>query len=111
MQQTAQMSFDFVLERDLNFEIEGKFSQGKLRVGGIERNPAADGDALWICYWSLDEIHPARGKIYGVDPLDAFLNCTQFLKSLIERHKAIGYRVWWNEVGDDGGLTEPVEQQ
>jgi hypothetical protein len=102
------MSFDFVIERELNFEIEGKRSRGKLRVGGIEKANATDTEALWVCYWSLDEIHPTKGRIYGVDPLDSFLSCTQFLKTLIDQHKAIGYRVWWNEEGDDAGLVAAV---
>jgi hypothetical protein len=101
-------SFNFTLEREVSIEIRGRRSTGKLRVGGIEKTDSADPDGFWVCYWSLDEIHPSVGKIYGVDALDALLNCIQFLRTLIERHKEAGYRVWWNAEGDDAGLVPPV---
>ena len=104
-------SFSFTMERELQFEVGGRRSVGKLRIGGIEKTDAGDPDAFWSCCWSLDEIHPTKGKIYGIDPLDAFLNCIQFLKLLIERHKESGYRVWWNAEGDDGGLCSPNESK
>jgi hypothetical protein len=105
--EVSMISFNFTLERDLHFEIGGRRSTGKLRVGKIEKTDRADPGGFWVCYWSLDEIHPSEGKIYGVDALDSFLNCIQFLQMLVARHKAAGYRVWWNVEGDDAGLVPP----
>ncbi|SRR6266404_9800372 len=101
-------ALNFTLERNLNFEIAGQRSVGKLKVGGIEKCDGAGVGGFWVCYWSLDEIHPNRGRIYGVDALDAFLNCIQFLKVLIARHEELGYRIWWNEAGDEAGLVAPA---
>lgn len=95
--------------REMHFRIKGVESLGRLLVGGIEECKSEAKRGFWVCYWSLSNIHPEKGKIYGVDPLDALLNCIQFIIRLIEHHKEVGYEVWWNTEGDVGGLVPPVE--
>lgn len=96
---------DIGFTRELHFRIRGVESLGLLCIGGIEKCLTEQNNSLWLCYWSLSQIHPEKGKIYGVDPLDAFLNCTQFIICLITEHKEAGYEVWWNVEGDHAGLT------
>ena len=95
---------DFSITRVLQFEIRGKYSTGKLYIGGLRRDSEEE-DGFWACDWSLDEIHPKVGKINGIDGLDALLNCVLFVTNLIQRHASIGYEIWWHEKGDMAGLS------
>jgi hypothetical protein len=90
-------------ERKLHIRSDGRETMGLLRIGSPDPQ-VRNGKGFSVCYWSFAEIHPEIGKIYGLDPLDAFLNCVDFIRQLIQKHKTIGSTVWWQEEGDDGGL-------
>jgi hypothetical protein len=100
---------EITFSRKLHFRVRGVKSQGLLCIGGVEKCKDKKKDGFWVCYWSLFKIHPEKGKIYGVDALDAFLNCIQFIIRLIEEHRKAGYEVWWNVKGDLAGLTSVRE--
>ena len=69
---------DFSLQRELNTCIDKGIKSAFLRIGGIRHVPA-DGKKCecWECHWSLPLLYPTEGKVLGVDPLDALLNCLQ----------------------------------
>ena len=96
---------EFKIERQLSFRVRGQLKSGKLCIGGLQKDSRSERDSPWICFWSLSEIHPETGNIYGEDPLDALLNCVRFLINLIEKHKSNGIEVWWNREGDLARLT------
>src|SRR4051812_19588600 len=93
---------NFTIKREINVAAKGEIFMGDLTVGGIE--VAKSDDSKWVCYWSFPVIHPKVAVIYGADPLDALFNCIQFLIVLIEKHKKIGYEIWWLEKEDNAGL-------
>ncbi len=93
----------FRVTREINIRFHGIESKATIAIGGLQ---ATDKPDWWICYWSIDVIHPEQGKIYGVDAMDALFNCMRFIVDLIKDHIAIGYEVWWEVQGDEGGFVQ-----
>jgi len=101
----AKSTSKITLERTLSFVIRGEIVTGKLFVGDLEW---AEDKQHWICHWSISHIHPEIGRLYGKDPLDAFVKTLDFLSSLIRGSELDGLQVWWFEKGDHAGLTFPL---
>ena len=76
--------------------------KGHLKIGLPIENEAPRG--TWTCRASLSIINEKGIRIHGEDPLDALVNAVSFLRNLIEKHKPIGYAVWWLREGDDALL-------
>jgi hypothetical protein len=100
--------FTFRIQRELHFRIRGVSSRGVLALGGLKQEASGGREGGWTCFWSLDNIHPKVGKIYGEDPLGALLNCINFLTTLIKEHEDLGWQIWWLQEGDRGGLGDMV---
>ncbi len=92
--------------RDLVFIRGERRSSGRATISVPVACAEEAGKApCWYCIFTLSEISPVPGKAYGEDPLDAFLSAIRQIRSLIKAHAELGYRVWWNSEGDDGGFA------
>ena len=98
---------EFRLERELQFRIGGEHSTGKLFVGDLTWQ---EDRKRWACHWSLAQVHPEVGRLYGADPLDALTATLDFLSSLIRGSEDDGLIVWWQTEGDHAGLTFPMSE-
>jgi|SRR5882762_3672686 len=96
---------DLRLERTLTFVIRSEVRAGSLFVGDLQW---AETKNKWVCHWSISHIHPEMGRMYGSDPLDAFIKTLDFLSSLIRGSELDGLQIWWRERGDHAGMTFPL---
>jgi hypothetical protein len=90
-------------ERELNFTRSGITQKGRLVISQIEYQEDRD---AWACYWSLDFIKPYASRVYGADPLDSLLSALWAASDVIRESGIPELQVWWQQVGDNGGLQE-----
>jgi hypothetical protein len=91
--------------RKLNVRIRGRDVHGEITISPPKLKPGTKAYApAWVCLCTVTPIDKSPSEICGEDPLDAVLNCIRFIARLIEKHKPLGYRVWWLHNGDDGGF-------
>lgn len=101
---TSETAFELV--RDVHIRVRGRHRRGKLVIGAPKRKPHNGKLApTWACSYAITGIDDVGTEICGEDPLDALVNCLRFVRKLIEKHKSIGYEVWWLEEGDNGCLA------
>ena len=96
-------------ERELNIGFrDNPTHKGKLVIGEIvfvkERNQ-------WGCFWFIDNIHTARSKIYGDDPLHALTACLDFVSTFIRGTELDGWTIFWQKPGDHGGFEFPMSEK
>ncbi|SRR6266550_3978332 len=95
-------TIDVRFERELQFMIRGERKTGTLFVGDLRYDSER---RRWGCHWSLSFVHPEIGRLFGDDPLDAFVTTLDFVSSLIRGSEQDGLVVWWRYEGDHAGLT------
>src|SRR5579859_5901107 len=89
--------------RKLNFRLcERSWSGNAVISGPVEEPAKGDHLACWYCFFELSEICPIPGKVYGEDSIDAFINALKQIHTLIQKHRELGYEVWWETEGDGG---------
>ena len=98
-------STDLAFERELTFVIRNERQKGRIFDGNPEWLEQKN---KWACHWSISHIHPELGRMYGLDPLDAFTKTLDFLSSLIRGSEQDGLQIWWREPGDHAGITFPL---
>jgi hypothetical protein len=93
---------DFQFERPLHFVIAGRHETGHVRIGPIEKMESGK----WACYWSISQVHPEPGRLWGDDPLQAFNRVMHVVGRLLRGSEEDGLVVWWQFEGDHGGFDD-----
>ena len=91
----------FELRRTLNLSEHGGVRAIILCIHAPRR--ASAGQA-WASECSIEGVLPNPRRIYGEDPLDAFLNCVSFCRETLRGFNSENHLVWWLEKGDEGGI-------
>ena len=99
--------FSLRLERVLHFQLSDQETTGTLFVGDIRWQ---EEKKKWVCHWSLSNVHPEIGQIYGDDPLDALIKTLDFLSVLIRGSENDGLIVWWQNRNDHAGILFPLSE-
>ena len=93
--------------RKIKFKFGGVEKDGELFAGNVKWSEEKE---KWACSWSVSEIHPEIGVLYGSDPLDALIRTLDFLSILIRGSEEDGLAVWWSQPGDHCGLQFPLSE-
>ena len=62
-------------------------------------------ESQWACVWSMDYLFERGGHVYGMDPLDAIINCLRMAESLMRSASQDGVEIWWLDEGDKGQIS------
>ena len=101
-----EIQLNFV--RELHFLIHNEPRTGKL---SIHRLVFSEAKQKWECHWSLDHLYPDTVSFTGDDPLQALTRTLDFAASFIRGTEKDGFKVYWQEEGDNGGLTIPQTEE